>query len=141
MKIIIEVESVEEARQIFRSSSSEQSAPQETLLARKLQDVLALNSELVSERDQLEQEVADYKSAFMAYGISPFNQSKMLETMKFNTAVAKERDRYKAALEDIAHGPVGAWNDPIMQPAVIKSFMRTAEQALHPEQEPIGGQE
>jgi len=39
-------------------------------------------------------------------------------------------ERLQAALADIAHGPVGTWNEPQHAAEVIKHMMRVASDAL-----------
>jgi hypothetical protein len=43
-----------------------------------------------------------------------------------------ENKRMRAALENIAHGPVGYWNEPQYHEQVIHQLVREATEALRP---------
>lgn len=45
-------------------------------------------------------------------------------------AAEARAERLKTALADIAHGPVGTWNEPQHAAEVIKHMMRVASDAL-----------
>lgn len=54
---------------------------------------------------------------------------------KLTLSQEQELERYREALLEIFHGPVGYWNFPEHQGEVVAKFMQIAKQALYPEQE------
>ena len=83
-------------------------------------------------------EIYDYKKWYLAMlGTVPTDCKPSLETAAARNEVVKyvrdlesENARLREALADIAHGPVGYWNEPERTPEVVKHLVDKATKAL-----------